>query len=310
MFDPLISLLPIYALLALGALAIRVKLISPEGLPHLSRFVLVICMPVIVASAVMRAGDLSAFNWWFIGGYAFAALIVLGIGSFVMVRVFGLKGPLGAMMAMGMCSSNTIFLGYPIGRVLFPEQADALFAWIITAENLVVIPAAIVLSEALSGEKGQGIAASLRQTLGQMVRSPVLIGLVAGLLIAGFGIPITGPVETTRGMIAAATPVLSLVFVGGTVATAQWREGGAAVMAVALGKLLVHPLVTVAVLLMIPGVSQEIALAGLVFAAMPMIAIFPILAARHGGAAMASSAMLLTTLLGAITVSAVAVLIP
>lgn len=309
MFDPLISLLPIYALLALGTVAIRSGLISAEALPHLSRFVLVICMPVIVASAVMRAGDLSAFNWWFVAGYAGAALIVLALGGVVMARGFRLKGPQAAMMAMGMCSANTVFLGYPIGRVLFPEAADQLFAWIIIAENLIVIPVAIIAAEAMAGEKGQGIGTSLRQIGGQMLRSPILIGLGAGLLLVSLGVTVSGPAAKTRDLIAAAAPLLSLVYIGGTVASGAWREGGAVALAVVLGKLVVHPAITFAVLLTIPGVPRDIAVFGMVFAAMPIITIFPILAARYGGAAMASSAMLLTTLLGGITVSGLALLI-
>ncbi|WGW02904.1 AEC family transporter [Tropicibacter oceani] len=309
MLDPLLSLLPIYLLLLLGAGAIKTRLIPPEALPHLSRFALVICMPVIVASAVMRAGDLTQFNWLFIAGYAAAALIVLAVGAVIMARGFGIPGALAAMMGMGMSSANTIFLGYPVALVLFPEQVDRLFAWIIVAENLVVIPVAIVASEVLSGEKGRGFAASLRQTLGQMMRSPVLIGLVSGLVIAGLDVPLPDPIDQTRALVTAAAPLLALFFVGGTVANARWRETGAPVLVIALGKLVLHPLVALGVLSMLPGIAPQTAIAGMVFAAMPMFAIFPILSARHGGAELASSALVVTTLLGALSVGALVLVI-
>ncbi|MFZ7094152.1 AEC family transporter [Primorskyibacter sp. 2E233] len=309
MLDPLISLLPIYFLLLVGAVSIKTRLVPADALPHLSRFALVICMPVIVASAVMRSGDLTEFNWRFIAGYAVAALILLGLGSWIMARVFRLPGALAAMMGMGMSSANTIFLGYPVGLVLFPDQVDRLFAWIIVAENLAVIPVAIIAAEVLAGEKGRGFSASLRQTFGQMTRSPVLIGLVAGLVISGFDIHLPGPVDKTRGLVAAAAPLIALFFVGGTVANAQWRETGAPVLAVSFGKLVAHPLLALAVLSLLPGITPAQATAGMVFAAMPMFAIFPILSSRYGGAEIASSALVVTTLLGAVTVSALVLVI-
>ncbi|WP_425100491.1 AEC family transporter [Tropicibacter sp. S64] len=307
MLDTMTSLLPIYALLALGAIAIRTRLVAPDALPHLSRFVLVICMPVIVASAVMRAGDLSDFNWPFILGYGLAGLLTFLLGSVVMARLFGMPGPMAAMMGLGVCSSNSIFLGYPIGGVLFPEQVDVVFSWIIVAENLIVLPVAIIVAEALAGEKGRGVGLSMRQTFGQMLRSPVLIGLVAGLLIGGLHLPVTGPVEATRGLIAAAAPLVSLFFIGGTVAITSMRSRGGPVLVIALGKLVIHPAIALAVLAAMPGVSLDYVAIGAVFAAMPMIAIFPILASRFGASDLASSALVFTTLLGGVTVSALAI---
>ncbi len=73
---------------------------------------------------------------------------------------------------------------------------------------------------------------------------------------------------------------------------------------VAAGKLLLHPLAVLAVLLMLPGLDATLRTAAVVFACMPMLSIYPLLAQKHGEQAFSAAALLVATLASFATISA------
>lgn len=78
---------------------------------------------------------------------------------------------------------------------------------------------------------------------------------------------------------------------------------------VVLGKLVLHPLAVAAALALAPGMPTDLALAGTIIAAVPMLSIFGLLGQRWGAPDLAATAMLLTTVLSFATVSALLSLI-
>jgi hypothetical protein len=304
--DTLLQLLPIYALILLGFVAVRTSLVRAEGLPHLSQFVLNICIPVLVASAVSRAGDLAEFNWTFIFGYALAALAIMVAGTAIMHRLYGHSRSLSWIMSLGMCNSNSVFLGFPIALVVFPGLADSLFAWIMVVENMIVIPLAVTMAGIRSRQHAESITATVLGTVRRTLVSPVFVGLIAGLLLAWSGWTLPSVAETVRVMIARATPVLALFLVGGMVATARLSELDSEVVLVTVAKLVIHPALTWLVLASIPGIRPEIAIGGMFFAAMPMFSVYTVFAAAYGGGKRSASTVVVSTLAAAVTVGALA----
>lgn len=308
MLTTLQPLFPIYALIALGAVAVRSRLFLPEGLPHLSRFTLYICIPVLVASAVSRAGSLSDFNWSFILGYAASSLIVLAGSVFLLRRHFRETASLSWILAIGASCSNSVFLGYPIASVIVPDQANALFAWCMVTENIFLLPLAVTMAGLLDGDRKADTGRVVLNTVRRVIANPTVIGLIAGLILASSGVEITGTPEKIRAMIVAAAPVLALFLIGGTVATAPISAVNSEVMFIAAAKLLVHPALTFVILSALPGVSHEEMLGGLLFAVMPMLTVFAVFATAFGGGVKAATTLVVTTLIGAVTVSATVLL--
>ena len=241
-------------------------------------------------------------NVRFIAAYALASLLVVAL-VFAVLRRQGRAVPEALLLALGAGVSNSMFLGYPFARVLFPAQADTLFAWLMVAETLITIPSLMILSELLADDvNGVGPLRILRRTLAQLARNPAVIGLMAGLGLALLGIRFSGPVETTRLMIVQAAPLLSLCFVGGMVAQAPVRGIGAAVSVIAAGKLILHPLLVWGLLSLVPGAEGALLAGGVLIGAVPMFTIYPVLAARQGAGGLASTALVVTTVPGALSV--------
>jgi hypothetical protein len=83
---------------------------------------------------------------------------------------------------------------------------------------------------------------------------------------------------------------------------------------VAGGKLLLHPLAVLACLLAVGALMGPVPApllgAAVLFAAMPMLSIYPVLAQRHGHERFSAAALLAVTLLSFVTISTMIALMP
>lgn len=308
MTEVLLLAAPLYLLIGAGYAAVKSRYLPPDALGGVGQFVLKICVPVIIFSAVASPGSVRALNWGFIGGYAGAALLSAFAVTLVMMRFFDAPKARAMILGLGSASANSVFLGLPITAIVFHDFALTIFAWIMIAENLIVIPLMVALADSVS-DRRKGFFDSLVSVLTGFVRSPLMIALALGLLVSLLGVVPPAPIEKALKMTVAAAPVMSLVLVGGFVARERIRGLGAPVALIAGGKLVLHPLLTALVLSFAPGVTPPMVLSGVLFASVPMFTIFTVLAARHGGEALASAALVATTLASAVSVNIVLLIV-
>jgi predicted permease len=77
------------------------------------------------------------------------------------------------------------------------------------------------------------------------------------------------------------------------------------VVEVAIGKLLLHPLAVFGMLWLLAPVDEHLRMAALIFASLPMLSIYPILAQRYHHEGFCAAALLVATLLSFLTVTGV-----
>ncbi len=299
-------LVPVFALVIVGAAAVRIRLFPAEGLPYLNRFVLVICVPVLIFSALLSLGSLDAMNWGFIAVYVGVALTINLIAGLTLRFALGYTGPQAAMLSMGAGTANTIFLGYPIASLIFPEEAALIFAWIILGDTLLIIPLTTGVAEfAASGGSGR----LLGRIFKPLLKNPVVIGLVAGIAYLLVGVPLPDALEATRKGLVAAAPPLALFIIGGMVASSKVTRMGPPVALLGGLKLIVHPLVMFGALSAVPVLAPDMIDKAVLFCAMPMFTIFTVFSERFGKGGIAASTLLITTVLGGVTVGLVMMLL-
>ena len=111
------------------------------------------------------------------------------------------------------------------------------------------------------------------------------------------------PVEMLGGV---AAPV-ALVVIGGTIAGLPRRALPAGVLRVVAGKLVLHPLAVFCALMLLPKVEPLLIATGVIFASVPMITIYPIIAAGFGEEEAAAAALLAATVAAVVPVPLVLV---
>ncbi len=295
--------LPIYLVILLGFVTVRWGYMAAGATEPLSAFVIRICLPALIFSAV-AGGARAALDWTFITAYGGASLAVLAAGALAMRAVLG-RGRAAASVigGLGMALSNSVFVGYPLARLVLGAGADAVFAWVLLVENVLILPLSLLLADALAAER-RGFGQSLVRTLRGLVTNPIVLALAAGLAAAALlpGLPpvLARAIEMLRN----AAPGLALFVVGALAAGHRPRRLGAPVAAIAAGKLVAHPLAVAAALASVPGLGGDLFRAGVIFAACPMLSIFPVFGARFGLGPVAAAAFIAATGLSFLTTAA------
>lgn len=292
---------PIFVLIALGFALRRSGVFAPADLRALGRYVVILALPALIFRAV-TGRDLAAL---LDAGYL-AAVLAGSLAAFGLIYVLAVRagrgGAAATFDAMGSCCANSGFFGYPILLLALPEVADRALALNMIVENVVLIPLALILAEASRGGRAWG------RTLLGVARNPLMLALAAGLAVSLAGVTVPQPAAQAVDLIARSSAAVSLVVVGGALVDVPRSAGIARAVAVAAGKLLLHPLAVGAAFVVIgmlgAGLDPVMVQAGILMAAMPVMGVYPILAAQYGEGAPAAVVMLATTLGGFVTIAA------
>lgn len=303
----LLTTLPIWLMIGIGYVAVRTGYFDGAHIAALGQFTLKVALVALIVQAIAlpREGGL---NLAFMAAYALAALATMTLGFAVLRLAMGRSAVESWVLAMGMGNSNSGFLGLPIAVLVFGEAGAQVFAMTMTVENALTLPFALVMASAAAGQGG-GARALLAQALRRVVTNPLIVAVALALVWRATGLTLPTPAQRTITAVAAAALPVALFVIGGTVARMQAGGHAPQAGAVALGKLVVHPLLAFAALSLVPGVPPELIPVGVLFASVAMLTIYPILAAPFGLMPVASAAMILTTALSLASVPLVLALL-
>ena len=207
-----------------------------------------------------------------------------------------------------MCCSNSGVVAFPIALLVIGPMAGVMLGLNMIVENLLVLPLLLAMAEASTGQGGRWYVV-LRQSLLALARNPMVLGLMAGFIVSWMGWRVPSPMDRSITLFAQASAALSLFAIGGSLAgqsmAGLWRP----VAQIAAGKLLLHPLLMLGVLLAVEAaglgpLDPQPRAAVLLTAACPMMGIYPVLAQRHGREGLAAAASLGTTVASFFSISA------
>ncbi len=102
---------------------------------------------------------------------------------------------------------------------------------------------------------------------------------------------------------------MALFTIGGTLVGNPIRGDIGSISTVLVGKLLVHPLLVLLLLMLAPGLSSELRLSMILLAAMPMLSVFPIIGSNYGVGKLCASILLFTTVLSFVSLTTLLVLL-
>lgn len=232
--------LPVFGLILTGYLAGHFRILGGGAAAAINRFVFYFALPPLLFTFAARAPVAESLNWPFIGAFLGGTLVIF-IGAFAVSRmIFHNDAATSIVHGHAAIFANVVFLGIPLFLLAFGEQgtmpaiAAALcqlvaVAWIIAGVD-------VCLNRALVSGR------IVRDITGSLVRNPLLIAALAGVLFSSWDLTIPGSIGTYLDMLGrVATPTalftLGLSLVGQPLA-ADICEVGWLVFA----KLVLHPL--------------------------------------------------------------------
>jgi malonate transporter len=294
---------PTYIIIALGYLCTRGGLFSKLDMRVLGKFVLNIALPALLFNALSQRSLREVMHTDYLVAYGVGALVIMSAG-FVWARYLGIRSPSeSSYFAMGVSSSNSGFMGYPIVLMLLGPDAGVALALNMLVENLLIVPILLVLAERGAGHKG-GSLRTLVRLAGGLARNPMIVAIAVGFAFSAADLQLPGPLARTVNLFSQASTALALFVIGGTLVGLQIHGLRTRIAQITLGKLIGHPLAVLLVLLwLVPVNDPELRNAAVLYAAMPMLSIYPLLAEKHGHQELSAATLLVTTVASFFTIS-------
>jgi malonate transporter len=271
---------PLFMIIGAGFAAVRLELFSKSEIRVLGRLVINLALPALLFKALSQRSFAEIVNIDYLLAYALGSLVAMGTG--VCVAYFGQKKSLqtSALYGLGMSCSNSGFIGYPIAQQLVGPSAAVALALNMMVENMLMLPLAMVLAE--SGKsKGAALRSTLLQAFSTLLRSPIILSIVAGFIFAILEIRPAESVTRAIDMFAMTSAPIALFVIGGTLVGLEIEGMIGDVLRIVVGKLLIHPLAVFTAVMLLPFIAPQLKMAAVIFACVPMLSIYPILGQRY-----------------------------
>jgi malonate transporter and related proteins len=294
---------PVFALMAFGYAAVRLKLFPAEGVKFLVAFVNNFATPCLLFQSMVSVDFRSAFNLAIIGPFYLGALFSLLAGSLIATKLFKNRPGEGVSSGFAATFTNTVLVGLPILSRAYGEEALPVAFSIIGLHGAILLTIGMLTME-LVRRDGASLGATLWLAARRIAANPLIWGIAAGLAGNFLGVTLAEPVDAFFTMMASAVVPAALFGIGGALNEYRLADNWLQALAMAALKLVVHPLIAYA--LMVPLLHVDIAVAryGILLAAMPSgINAYVFATYYNRGVNVATNTVLITTVGSAITVS-------
>ncbi|AOB33778.1 transporter [Bordetella sp. H567] len=295
--------LPVFALILVGWLAARRRLLGATASDVLNRFVVYLSLPALLFRAM------SQVTWEQLAHPGYVLSFLGGIAAAFAVALIAHRGKHTALTdisieALSNSYANVGFMGIPLCLVLFGQQslAPAVVATLMTA--CVLFGVSIALIEA-DQRHGQHLGKTAAKVGAALIRNPLLVSPVLGFAWAVTGLPLPESMDRFMVLLGNAASPCALIAIGLFLAQTEAGGNGVVVARVVAAKLLVQPAVTAALAFGVFTMPPVWSWTAVLLSALPIGTGPFILAQLYGrDARVASRTILLSTLASVLTISA------
>ncbi|OCG08754.1 hypothetical protein A9G13_01450 [Gilliamella sp. wkB178] len=237
-----LATLPLFILILLGYLAIKVGRWQKTITDSLTKFTFYIAFPIMLFQIMSHFSEHSHIDITLLIVFFGSSFIVFAIGCVIASKIFKLNGSESTLFAMGGIYTNTVFVGIPIIKMLIGDNAIPIVAIIVIFNALILWTLASVSIEFV--QIGKLSFRSVSKALKNVSKNPIIIGIFAGMLVNYSGLPLPTFINQSTKMVSDMTAPLSLIVLGMGLAEYKIRDDLVITAAICLLKLFILPMVT------------------------------------------------------------------
>ena len=303
MLTVLSIIFPVFAVMGLAYVVVLKGLFDQAEIRTLGKYVLNIAFPAMLFNTVATRDLSDVFNLPYLAAYALIGLIT-GAIALVVLSAQGEGRARQAVGWIGVNSPNSAFIGFPLLSFISPEIAGTVLAMNFLVENFLLVPIGLVLLESAKGSQTSPLRLLGRTVLAVMKR-PMVIALWLGLFAVLAGLHPPQALQRLLDFVGASASAVALFCVGGALVGLPLRGNRGLAGQITVGKLIVHPLVAIAVLsIPVLALAPALQVAMILSAALPMLSLYTVLVQGTGEEGVASLAMLWANIGSVVTVTA------
>ncbi len=296
--------LPFFALIFTGYAAGQTRLLSTAAISGLSVFVFYFALPALLLVSIADSPVDQITNFRLLLAWLIPSLVLFMFTYVAAGKLFGGGAAERAIQGLSTVFSNVGYVGLPLVIVAFGSEAILPAVVVVMIDTIIMVGIATAVIESDQG-RGGGLWPVVRTVAGGVVRNPIILASVAGVLIGVTDWSLPGPVDSYLGLLGAAAAPAALFALGATLAgRSLGHELGRTSFLMCL-KLVAHPLLVwgMAALLGLPALWVAVLV---IQAALPVAANVYVLAQRYDvQVAQASTVIFMSTLVSVVTVSVV-----
>src|SRR5690606_8484106 len=163
--------LPVFALIGIGYLSARSRLLDASIGDALGDFVFTIAIPVLIfrTLATSSLDDVSPWGFWF--AYFSGVAVVWTLGTIVVRRLFKREARAGVIGGSSAGFANTVLVGIPLVTALYGEDGLVPIFVLISIHLPLLTVVCALLMERAAVQDGTGSGRSVAAILGTVVRN-------------------------------------------------------------------------------------------------------------------------------------------
>jgi len=303
------NLTGLFLLIGVGFFAARAGVVPAEMSKPMSSLLMKITVPATVFCSMLRPYDP---NFLKLGGSVLlltAIVLPLFAGlSLVLARVLGVPEGRRGMWSCCATFGNNGFMGFPVALALFGEEGLSLTVIISVPFSFLLFTLGAKMVCMDQRRDGSAVPVSW----GKAVLSPINLAMAAGLAVYFTQLQLPQAILTPLEYLADVTTPMSMFVVGMNLSQGRLAEmvRDRDAMTSSAARLLLCPLISWAVMRLIPGLDSLVVGAFLINMAMPAATLATFLAEEHGGCTqLAVRTVFLSSLLCIVTIPLISLLL-
>ena len=232
---------PLFALVLMGYVVMRLSGWTAEVAESLSKFVFVVALPAMMFRLMSGLSKLPPVDARLLIAFFGGCVIVFALGRLVGWKMFGLDGVSQSVFALGGVFSNNLMLGLPLAKIVLGDAAVPSVAMVLVFNSLTMWTMVTVSVEwARHGSLSiQGFSRTARSVL----TNPLILAIIFGTMVGMSGIQLPEIIDVPLGMVAQIATPLSLIALGMGLVQYGIRGGWQVSTAITVMKLIVQPFV-------------------------------------------------------------------
>lgn len=291
--------LPFFGLIALGYGAVRTGFFTAEATGYITKFVFYFALPAMLLRFASSLDLADVLDWDFVAAYFVGTLSIYVLATVVaMVRRLSIAE--AAIEAQCAVIGNVGFLGIPMLALLLGQGAIGPVMMVL-AVDLVFFGSLVVIL--ITGSRDGRLRLGTLKAVGMgLVKNPMIVSIVVGLMISNFEIRLPAPANDFLTLLGAAATPGALFAIGGSLAGKSAERVSVAGW-LTLCKLVLHPVAVGSFALLVFAVDPIAAGMMVAAAALPVAGNVYIIAQHYAVApARVSAAILISTTLSIVTI--------
>ena len=232
---------PLFALVLMGYVVMRLSGWTAEVAESLSKFVFVVALPAMMFRLMCGMSKLLSVDARLLIAFFGGCVIVFALGRLVGWKLFGLDGVSQSVFALGGVFSNNLMLGLPLAKIVLGDAAVPSVAMVLVFNSLTMWTMVTVSVE--WARHGSFSVHGFARTARSVLTNPLILAIIFGTMIGLTGIQLPEVVDVPLGMVAQIATPLSLIALGMGLVQYGIRGGWQISTAITVMKLIIQPFV-------------------------------------------------------------------